>query len=184
MSKGEWMKNAPIRLATVLSILFVLGMATPSGSSTIAPRETGTFRLLRTIHFKYPVVDCHGLQGSFDCVENSTVPETFDISAASSAVDVLMTLTVTYRTTGGDAAFLTATLRPKAAGKYMDPGGLPLRPSTTTTTSTLRWTASDVPPDVYRIGFQTTYGRNAKLPLKIWEPKATMIIEAWTGGAP
>jgi len=178
------MRKALLRVATVGSALLIVALATPSGSVTPAPSETGTFRLLRTIHFKYPVVDCHGLQGSFDCVENSTVPETFDVSAASSPLDVSMTVTVTYRTTRDDAAFLTATLRPKVAGRYMEPGGLPLRPATATTTTTLRWTARDVPPDVYRVGFQTTYGRNAKLPLKIWEPKATVLIEAWTGGAP
>jgi len=177
-------RRTAVRIAAILSALLVLGFATPSVSVTPAPSETGSFRLLRTIHFKYPVVFCHGVPGSFDCVENATVPETFDLSAASSPLDISMTVTITYRTTRGDAALLTATLRPKVAGRYMDPGGLPLRPTTSTTTTTLRWTAHNVPPDVYRVGFQTTYGRNAKLPLKIWAPKMTVLIEAWTGGAP
>ena len=176
------MRRIAYRVGIGAAALFVIGFGTPSGSVTPTPDETGAFRLLRTMHFKAPVVDCHELQGSFDCVETSTVPETLDVSAATSAVDVAMTVTLTYRTTRDASAYVTATLRPTAAGKYMQPGGLPLRSTTSTTTTTLRWTARDVPPDSYRVGFQTTYGRNAELPLKIWEPKITVLIEAWTGG--
>lgn len=177
------MKRTRHRLGVAGAVLaFLWWTAAPSGSLSPAPAESGTFRLLRTIRFDSPVVSCSGDQGS-DCVEISTTPEVFDLRAATSTLDVTMTLTITYRTTAHDPAVVYATLRPKVAGRLMKPGRLPLRASTTGTTTTLRWTAEDVPPDLYRLGFQIEYGKSATLPLRIRAPKVTLLIEAWEGGA-
>lgn len=179
------MSKSWLRVGIVIAAWAFLGLtAVPSESQTSAPAGSGTFRFLRTIRFHIPVVDCHDLAGSFDCVETSTVPESFDLGAATSTLDVAMTLTVTYRTTRHDPVSIIATMRPVVEDRLMLPGRLPLRPSTITTTTTLRWTAEDVPPDVYRLGFQIEYGAAARLPLKIWAPKITVLLEAWQGGAP
>jgi hypothetical protein len=172
------------RTGTALIVLAFLALtAAPSGSSTPAPAESGTFRLLRTIKFKDPVVDCHGSH-AFDCVETSTVPESFDLSAASGPLDVSMTLTITYRTTAHDAASVVATMKPVVSDKLMSPGRLPLRPSSHATTTTIRWTNRGAPPDLYRLGFQIEHSSASKLPMKIWASKVTVVIEAWVGGAP
>lgn len=170
------------RIGTVgVAAALIMWLAAPSGSRSAAPSGSGTFRLLRTIRFDYPVVECHG-DGVFDCVETSAQPESFDLSSAASSLDIAMTVTISYRTTRHDPAVLYATLRPKLESRLMKPGRLSLRPTTTTTTTTLRWTADDLPPDLYRLGFQIEYGRAAELPLRIWAPKMTVLLEAWEGG--
>ena len=177
------MRNGAIARACLGLVILaaVVQIAGPVGSASPAPTESGSFRLLRTIHFKNPVVDCHGSR-AFDCVETSTVPESFDLGAATGPLDVSMTMTITYRTTAGDGASVIATMRPKVGGRLMAPGVLPIRPSTRVTTTTLRWTETGAPPDLYRLGFQIEHDGRSKLPMRVWAPKITLVIEGWVGG--
>ena len=112
------------------------------------------------------------------------VPIPYTTPAGPEAVDVTVTLTLTYRTTGGASAH---------AGLSLDDGtppyermrprsSYPLRPSSRLTSTTLTWLKRDVPAagQTYTFHFSAApaFGGHSS----VVGTKLAIVIESWTAG--
>jgi hypothetical protein len=112
------------------------------------------------------------------------VPIPYTTPAAPESVDVTVTITLTYRTSPGDAAY---------AGLSLDDGtppyepmrplrSYPLRPSVAPSSTTLTWVKRDVPAagKAYTFHFSAVTGFGGRS--FVSGTKLTIVIESWTAG--
>jgi hypothetical protein len=112
------------------------------------------------------------------------VPIPYTTPAGPEAVDVTVTLTLTYRTTGGASAH---------AGLSLDDGTPPyermrprssyrLRPSSRLTSTTLTWLKRDVPAAGQTYTFRFSAAPASGGHSSVVGTKLAIVIESWTAG--
>jgi hypothetical protein len=111
------------------------------------------------------------------------VPIPYTTPAAPEAVDVTVTITLTYRTSRGDDAVAGLSLDGGTPPyERMKPRSYPLRPSVAPTSTTLTWVRRDVPAagKAYTFHFSAAPAFGGRS--FISGTKLTIVIESWTAG--
>jgi hypothetical protein len=168
---------------SVIAVLALIGVATAAVGVTAAvtrtPDSTGVSRVERVSSQSWG-----GNCGSDFC-GIVDVPILYTTPAAPEAVDVTVTITLTYRTSRGDSAHVGLslddgtppyeTMRPSAS--------YPLRPSVAPTSTTLTWFRRDVPAagQSYTFHFSAApAGSDGHA--SVSGSKLVVVIESWTAG--
>jgi hypothetical protein len=163
----------------IIAGLALIGVATAAVGVTAAvtrtPDSTGVSRVERVSSQSWG-----GNCGSDFC-GIADVPIPYTTPAAPEAVDLTITITLTYRTSPGDSAY---------AGLRLDDGtppfetmrpidAYPLRPSVAPTSTTLTWFKRDVPAagQTYTFHFSASPGGRF-----VAGSKLAIVIESWTAG--
>ena len=166
----------------VIVVLALIAVATAAvgvtASVTRTPDSTGVSRVERVSSVRW------GGTCDLDACGIVDVPIPYTTPTAPEAVDVTVTLTLTYRTTRGDSAH---------AGLSLDDGtppfelmrprdSYPLRPSVAPTSTTLTWLKRDVPAagQAYTFHFSAAPGFGGHS--SVVGTKLAIVIESWTAG--
>jgi hypothetical protein len=165
-----------IVIAVVALVLVATAAVGVTAAVTRTPDSTGVSRVERVSSQSWG-----GNCGSDFC-GISDLPIPYTTPQASEAVDVTVTITLTYRTTRGASA---------SAGLVLDDGtppyermrprdSYPLRPSGAPTSTTLTWFRRDVPAagQSYTFHFSASPGG----PGSVAGSKLAIVIESWTAG--
>jgi hypothetical protein len=170
-----------MRRAIIIALALFAAAAAAVGVTaavTRTPDSTGVSRVERVTSESW------GGSCDFDACGIVDVPIPYTTPEAPEAVDVTVTLTLTYRTTRGDSAH---------AGLSLDDGtppyepmrprsSYPLRPSIVPTSTTLTWFRRDVPAagKMYTFHFSAApaFGGHSS----VVGTKLAIVIESWTAG--
>jgi hypothetical protein len=166
----------PIVIAVVALVLVATAAVGVTAAVTRTPDSTGASRVERVSSQSWGGNCGSDFCGIIDLPIPYTTPQ------SPEAVDVTVTITLTYRTTRGASAY---------AGLVLDDGtppyermrprdSYPLRPSGAPTSTTLTWFRRDVPAagQSYTFHFSASPGG----PGSVAGSKLAIVIESWTAG--
>jgi hypothetical protein len=170
-----------MRRTVFLALALVVVAATAVGVTAAVTRtadSTGVSRVERVM-----LVDWGSQCGSDFCfIVPAGIPYTTPV--APQAVDITVTITLSYRTTRGDPASVQLLIDDGTEGdEWMRPRSFPLRPTTTRTTTTLTWLKKDVPAAGKAYTFQFfAKPRHALENARVSGKRLIVVIESWTAG--
>jgi hypothetical protein len=163
------------RIVVVVIALIVVAAAAVGVTAAVmrTPDSTGVSRVERVSSLRW------GGTCDLDFCGIAVVPIPYTTPTAPEAVDVTVTLTLTYRTTRGDSAHAGLSLDD---GTPMRPRTYPLRPSVAPTSTTLTWLKRDVPAagqaHTFHFSAAPAFGGHSS----VVGTKLAIVIESWTAG--
>jgi hypothetical protein len=171
-----------VRRAIIIALALFAAAAAAVGVTaavTRTPDSAGVSRVERVFSQRW------GGSCDLDACGIADVPIPYTTPAAPEAVDVTVTLTLTYRTTGGASAYAGLSLDDGTPpSERMRPrSSYPLRPSIAATSTTLTWLKRDVlaAGQTYTFHFSAApaFGGGHS---SVVGTKLAIVIESWTAG--